>query len=222
MRITSPLYRTGLRPGDRLFLVYPRVQKSTGYDLFGVTAPTVESEGGTAWQLSQRRFADPSPDPEPQRIADAVAAAALEAAAGGRSRAVVLILGPDAADASRHRPQVVRRFLDRLRVPLAVWYVEQVEVSLEEARRSRPGVGEEAVAAERRRRLEAVRGDWGEVTDVDGLTAWVAAAEALRRSVAGQAVLWIEGSHPPGAVALGEAPDGVRLLGVGDAAPDSR
>jgi hypothetical protein len=222
MRITSPLYRTGLRPGDRLFLVHSRVEKSTGYDLFGVTAPMVERNGGTAWQLSQRRFADPSPDRVPQRLADAVAAAALEAAAGGRPRAVLLILGPDAADASRHSAARVRRFLDRLRVPLAVWYVEQLEVSLEQARRSRPQVDAAAVAAVRGRRLEAVRESWGEVTDVDGLAAWVAAAEALRQAVARQAVLWIEGAHPPGAVALGAAPDGVRLVGVGDAAPETR
>jgi len=240
-RFNSPLYGVGLRQGDRLFLLHPSVQKSTSYDLFGITSPLLATNGGTAWQLASRRFVDESPGDLPQRLADAVAAAALEAAAGGRPRAVVLLLGPLAVDESRHTPQVVRRFLDRLGVPLAVWYVEQLDVSLrlaEEAAATRaeerrklvpPGerveveaVDPQAIAEARRRRLGAAREAWGEVADVDDVAAWVELNGDLRKSVARQAVLWIDGAHPPGAVALGAAPPGVRLVTVDDVAGGGR
>lgn len=230
----SPLYGVGLRADDRLFLVNPRVQKATSYDLFGVTLPLDAADGGSAWQLATRRFVDAAPG-RPQRLADAVATAALAAVGGGRPRAVVLILGPQAADRSLHPPATVRRFLDRLRVPLAVWYVEQLDLTVRQAREAAvaaaearqavvpPGVeitpervDEEAIAAARQGRLAAARERWGEVTDVDGLAAWMEVCGELRQAVGRQAVLWIEGAHAPGEVTLGEAPAGVRLLAAGD------
>src|SRR5204863_4406612 len=56
-----------------------------------------------------------------QRLTDAVAAAGLQAAAGSRARAVVLVLGPDPKDESAYRVDEVRRYLADLRVPLLVW-----------------------------------------------------------------------------------------------------
>lgn len=57
----------------------------------------------------------------PQRLADAVAVAGVRALEGTRRRAVVLLLGRDRADASRHEAAAVRRYLAAVGVPFYVW-----------------------------------------------------------------------------------------------------
>lgn len=58
----------------------------------------------------------------PRRTADAVAIAALEASGANRARAVVLVREAGTRDHSQHDPDAVRRYLDRLQVPLAIWF----------------------------------------------------------------------------------------------------
>jgi len=112
----------------------------------------------------------------PQRTADAVALAGLLAAGGGRPRVVVLVLDPSTPDRSRQTPAQVRRYLRLLQVPLRVWSVGGGEA---------PGWG----------KVEPV-GDWEDLR---------AAVAALRRDLRQQAVVWVEGRHPPGAVTLAPA-----------------
>jgi hypothetical protein len=50
-----------------------------------------------------------------------VAVAALTAAQETRRRGVLLVLGPEPREASHYAAGEVRRYLERLRVPLTVW-----------------------------------------------------------------------------------------------------
>jgi hypothetical protein len=220
-RPDSPLVGIGSKAGDRLFLVRPEADPSlSGYLLFAISPPIDADEGGLAWLLTYLRMGQ-AEDPAPQRRADAVATAGLRAAGGGRPRAVLLVLGPGSADASRFAAPTVRRYLQRLRVPLEVWYVESLAVSLrdgaDDGGADDGGAGDEAVTLEqveaaRRQRLARVRQAWGEVRDVDDVTAWLGAAEAFRDALARQRILWIDGLHPPSAVHLGDAPPWVHLV----------
>jgi hypothetical protein len=184
--------------------------------LFGISPPIEGSEGGLAWLLTYLRMEE-SENAGPQRLADAVATAGLRAAGSGRPRGVVLILGPGDTDASRFQAGRARRFLKRLRVPLDVWYVERVAVSLELARQaarqaeSEPPTLEDVEAA-RRQRLARARRAWGEVRDVESLTAWIEAAEGYREDLARQRLLWVDGIHPPASISLADAPPWVRLM----------
>jgi hypothetical protein len=231
----SPLLATGLLPDDRLFLVAPRVDPSrSGYLLFGVSKPVGGERGGLVWLLTRLRL-ESAGDGGPQRLADAVATTGLRAAAGGRPRGVVLVLGPGGDDASFFDARRAARYLELLHVPLRIWYVEIPEVTLkwlqtdyyqaatlaqEAVEQGRP-VPEvppiptlESVREARQRRLRLVRQTWGpEVVDVDGLTPWVEAARSVREDLGRQRILWIDGVHPPSEVELAGAPAGVRLAG---------
>ena len=59
-----------------------------------------------------------------ERIADAVAVAALTASERNARRAVVLIVGPDAKESSALPAAQARRFLTSLKVPLFVWSID--------------------------------------------------------------------------------------------------
>lgn len=121
-----------------------------------------------------------------QRIADAVAVAGLAAAEGGRRRAVVLVLGPRARDASRISPDEAIRFLGRLGVPLRVVSV---------------GGGHSPEAARWRAAKPAIvgRGLAGEL-------------RTLLEELGRQRIAWVEGAHLPQAVALGPLAKGIRLV----------
>ena len=111
--------------------------------------------------------------PVPQRVADAVAIAGVVAATGNRPRAVVLAFDPGTPDSSRHRPDEVRRFLARLHVPLFVW-----------------SIGGDAGP------------EWGEVAPIGGWEGLQQAVRQVRRTIDSQAVVWLDGRHPPQAVEL--------------------
>jgi len=229
----SPLLSVGMLPDDRLFLVAPTVSPSrSGYLLFGVSQPVDGRRGGLAWLLTRLRFEGEGA--APQRLADAVATTGLRAAASGRPRGVVLVLGPGGEDASRFDARRVVRYLGRLHVPVRVWYLELPEVMIERARVAvaqaaaraaqvaergdpvpdvPPLPSLEAVSAERRLRLARARQTWGAVVDVDGVRPWVGAAGDFRDALARQRILWIDGVHAPSQVRLAGAPPWVRLAG---------
>lgn len=209
----GPLLETGLTAGDRLYLVRPTVEPSeAGYGLFGISEPlTLERGGGSAWLLTHLRHGAAG---GPQRLAEAVATAGLWAAGSGRPRAVLLLLGPDAVDGSELTPRQVRRFLRRLGVPLVVAFVEQLDVTLTGGERRRRRARREA-ERERAERVAAARADWGAgVVDVAGFRDWVDLHRDLRRDVARQRILWVDGIHAPAAVRLEGAPDWVEPLAV--------
>ncbi|MBK8594626.1 MAG: hypothetical protein IPP07_11985 [Holophagales bacterium] len=120
-----------------------------------------------------------------QRIADAVAVAALSAAEANRKRAVVLLLGPDAEDRSLRSPDEVMRFAGRLGVPLRVWSVGDF------------------------RSPEAK--SWGAEVLVSSRLSVESAVSRLLEVVNRQRIVWLEGAHLPQDVALGPLARGIRL-----------
>src|SRR5215212_644842 len=104
------------------------------------------------------------PEGGPQRLADAVAVAGVQALGGAKRRAVVLVLG-DEPDESRHAPDVVRRYLQRIGVPLRVWSLVGVRPSMKVT--------------------------WGEVLDVSNPDRLRIATEDLRKLLNEQRIAWL-------------------------------
>lgn len=122
----------------------------------------------------------------PQKLADAVAVAGLQACATGRPRAVLLVVAHGAKDVSRYDAAAIRRYLAALRVPLFVWSAGTPD--------------------------PAIKAAWGTVEDFtirDGLDRGF---RALARELETQRIVWVEGRHLPQAIALAPAaPRDVRL-----------
>lgn len=127
----------------------------------------------------------------PRRLADAVAVAGLAASAGRRPRAVVLIHNGETPDESVHDPVTVRRYLDRLQVPLLVWSPEHP-----------PDAG------------------WDEVQNISSRHELVRAMGDLRTLLDRQVVVWLEGRHLPQEVELSPA-GAARLDLVTGSLPDA-
>ncbi len=165
--------RVQVPDGAHLRLVWPvaesRRQGELRYDLFATSPERTAADGGLLEQLRLAAMLPPSS--APPRLADAVALAALTAAQPGRRRAVLLVLGGDAVDASTYDVARVRRFLDRLRVPLVVWST--------------------AAAS------PAVAAAWGEVEAVTSLPRAESAARRLEALLGRQRIAWVEGRHLP-------------------------
>lgn len=115
------------------------------------------------------------------RISDAVAVAAVAAAAGGRPRAVVLVVGREYPDGSRFSAKEVLAFLDVLGVPLHVWSTGRIE----RGRRSEDRVPLSHATP------------WGRARDISSLARLRDAVAALRRSLDSQFTAWIKGDHLP-------------------------
>ena len=181
-----------LAPGDRVRLLSAsalrRVSEGVPADLFSPSRDFTATDGGLDRLLNRIGFAaEASPG---QRLADAVAVAGLQAAAGNLPRAVVLVLAPAPNDASRFKPAAVRRYLAALRVPLHVWYVGQVVT---------PGVSA-----------------WGEIEDISSRPKLIDAIARLRADVESQRIVFVEGLHRPQTVRLAPEAAGVEPVGGGD------
>ena len=123
----------------------------------------------------------------PERIADAVAVAALQVAGGNQPRAVVLICSNDPADESQFSATVVRDYLRRIGVPLFVWCV---------------GAGNCA----------DVRARWGDLEEIGTDTDLRRAISKLKKELKHQRIVWVEGSWLAQDVVLRHPIEGVRLL----------
>ena len=223
-RAGSKVSRTGLRNGDRMYLMLPVATPapgSTPYDLFPLSQALSVKSGGSAWILTGH------PGPEigspGQHVARAVAVAGIHAASGNRPRAVVLVLGPAPDEASPFPPEVARRFLARLRVPLEVWYVEKSWKAMRGEERRAFWKGQEDVprktrlvvrnhAEDRARRRDLAAAGWGMPRDVDSLETLLEEARRLREGLEHQRVLWVAGRFLPHDVSLADARGGVELL----------
>jgi hypothetical protein len=95
------------------------------YSLFAPTIDFSSTRFGMAWLVTRGLKPKPSSD-APRRYADAVGVAGLAAYQSGRRRAVILVL-EKTADLSVSSPEMVRRYLERLGVPLFVWSIGHVE-----------------------------------------------------------------------------------------------
>lgn len=120
----------------------------------------IEGKLGTHKLLTGRG----GPKKNEHRYADAVAVSGVYAALGARRRAVVLVIGNE-KDKSRQSPAVVRRYLERIGVPLQVW-------SLVGAKKEVTDV-------------------WGEVVDISNAAKLAKATEELTRELERQRVAWL-------------------------------
>ena len=202
-RPTARRSRTGARlddirslrfaDGDSLRFAFPTTEISSGdgasLDVVPVSLNVADLGGGDFRELVSRYlFPEEDIPTHRQRVADAVAVAGVRVAARHRVRAVVLILGGDTEDASRFSPQQVRRFLAALRVPLFVWAPVDT-------------LGAEPYEG------------WGEVEDISKGSAFLKAIQRLRRHLERQAIIWVEGDHPPHEIELAPEVTGLELAG---------
>ena len=140
---------------------------------------------GTVGFVGTRRVDWPPFHRKGQRIADAVAVAALSAAEEERRRAVVLLLGPEAEDGSLLSPAEAAGFLEKLRVPLLVWSIGR------------------AASPEARR--------WPAGPTVQTARQFDGAVSSLLESLKSQRIVWVEGTHLPQAVIPAASAAGIRL-----------
>lgn len=168
-----------LEEGDAVRLVWPVQMQSTRgavlpAELFDVSRAFEARDGGLLWFLA---LSLPRTDrPSQQRLADAVAVAGLQALYANRRRAVLLVLSEQPLDASRSNPALARAYLDAIRVPLVVWTL-----------------GDPAAPS-----VSA----WGEATKVHPLGRMRKAFTDLKKDLASQRIVWVEGRHLPHSIEL--------------------
>ena len=142
------------------------------------------SDAGIAWLLT--RVEHPDQHPAEIRLADAAAVAGLEATASGSRRAVVLVLGDETADRSHHSPASVRKYLETIRVPFAVWSLKSPAT-------------------------QPLAKSWGAVEDVSSAGRLEKAVERLKADLASQRIVWVQGRHLPQEITLSEKAAGLEF-----------
>jgi hypothetical protein len=165
---------------DQMRFIWPSARSFSGpgvpAELFDASRDYTGKDGGILWLLGR---ALPETEKYDQRLADAVAVAGLQALAGNRPRAVLLVLGYEPHDFSRYDPATVRHYLGAVRVPLVVWSLG----------------GKDSFGAR----------PWGDAEDVSSAAKTQSAFERLTALLNTQRILWIEGSHLPGEITLSPA-----------------
>lgn len=121
----------------------------------------------------------------PLMLSDGVAVAAIRAAEGNGRRAVILLLGPQREDGSRFSPEIARRYLQDLRVPLVVWDL------------SGPGM--------------AAPPGWDDALPVDNTDDLVRRVRRVRYRLEEQRIVWVRGRHLPQDIELTERAKGIKL-----------
>jgi len=174
-----PTDPTSLEKEDRLRILWPVSQTIVDVDAANVLFESSRVFSGEKFSLGSLllRVEYPTESSAPRCFADAVAVAGLRAASGYSRRAVILVLGSQDRDESRSDPAAVRRYLERLRVPLFVW--------------SLAGNGKGVPAAA-----------WGEFDDVSSVATFTRAFDRFRKELARQSIVWLKGRHLPQEIAL--------------------
>jgi hypothetical protein len=174
-----------LQPGQKIRFCWPVTlpadEVSESYDVFLRSGDLVAKSGGLLRLLTVPNAPAVSNKP---RFADAIGVAARSASGRNRARAVLFLYG-GSPDSSRLAPEVVRRYLAKLRVPLYVWAVD--------ARSARK--------AER----------WGKVTLVRNYLDFLAAGRTLLDDVANQRIVWVEGVHLPQSITVSPRASAIRI-----------
>ncbi len=134
-----------------------------------------------------------------RRLAEAVAVAGLSAAGLERRRAVVLLLGSGAVEEGSIDAARARRYLSRLRVPLFVWSIGR------EAEGPDSGLPAAGVPGD-------ARPDWPEAVPVSDVFRFSEAVQALKKGLAAQRIVWVEGRLNPASIELTPAATGVALV----------
>ena len=121
----------------------------------------------------------------PLMMSDAVAVAAMRAAEGNVRRMVVLMLGRQREDGSRFAPEIARRFLEDLRVPLVVWDLSGPSAD--------PPAG------------------WGDLKPVENVDDLVRQVRRIRYRLGEQRIVWLRGTHLPQQIELTDRARGISL-----------
>ena len=160
-----------------------RVVGDNPYDLFTHSQKYVGEYGSLHGWLTTMEQPDENVDN--QRLADAVAVSAVTAAGSNRRRAVLLVLGSEAEDASEATPEAVRRYLRALGVPLFVWDLDPSASSTS---------------------------SWGEGEDVSTARLMARASSKIFHQLKRQRIVWVEGKHLPQQVSIIETNIGMQPL----------
>lgn len=174
---------------DRARIVWPvarRYGSPAVAELFDLSQDFAGRDVGFHFLLTRVYY--PTNENPPLRFADAVAVAGLQAFGGYSRRAVVLVLGSAMRDQSRSTPEAVRRYLERIRVPLCVWSLSKSE--------------QEAASCAL----------WGPAEDISSFSKLRQAVSRLKENLEAQYVVWLEGRHLPQDIALSEKAEGIQLL----------
>jgi hypothetical protein len=189
-----------LLEGEQVFFVFPNYKRSvtgeTTSKLFPISQAFTARDGSYASLLTRVSAPEPS---GPRRVTDALAVAGVEAANGNRPRAVVLILGHEAADTSAYQVTEVLRYLAELRVPFIIWWTGHPAAS--------------TTTSENRRPLR-VETPWGMADDISSITRIQEAVANLRSLIDSQLTIWVEGSHLPNRIELSKKAKRLRFAGA--------
>jgi hypothetical protein len=182
--------RTTLARDDHIRILWPVARRfvdaGTANELFEVSQEVSGKSASFRFLLTQVDY--PGEGELPRRLADAVAVAGLRACGSYSRRAVVLVVGSSVTDQSRYEAGPVRRYLERLHVPLSVWSLAP------------PGAASAAAAA------------WGEAQDISTWPGLKFAVERLRNELERQSIVWLGGRYLPQDIAFEDAGDGIALV----------
>jgi hypothetical protein len=172
--------------GDRVVIINPQAKLSTEPGASGIIFPTSSSfnltDKGLHWLMTRIAFTEETSNE--QRLADAVAAAAVRAAATKARRAVLLVIDARVQDSSQFTPEAVVRYMQRIQVPLVVWQT---------------GNPKKATNV------------WGAGHMVGNYNVVLGATRELQNLLASQRIAWLEGQHLPNEINLSESAQGMRL-----------
>ncbi|HJQ38305.1 MAG TPA: hypothetical protein VKB93_14305 [Thermoanaerobaculia bacterium] len=163
LRIAS-IYKSYALPDTQMRFIWPSARQvqlnesQSAVNLFHRSQVAKGSDG------TLRMLTLYGPDAVSEQFADAVAVAGVQAIGGAKRRAVVLVLGEE-KDESRRSPAEVRRYLERIGVPLLVWSLARITPEMENA--------------------------WGEVTDISTADRLLHATEDLRKMLDDQRIAWL-------------------------------
>lgn len=196
----TPAYsRTGIRldEGDTVRFLSTRPTRVTGgslpYDLFPISTPFTREHGELPYILTHVDLGAPG---ESQRIADAVATAGVQAAAGNRRRLVLLVLGHRWKDESQLSVADAKRYLESLGVPLVVWST---------------GAAQSRTISDDRLPT-VIKTEWGKARNVGSITRLLESTGRLLETLSDQRIVWVEGNHLPTAASLAKGSEGVELI----------
>lgn len=167
-----------------------RVVGDNPYDLFTHSQKYLGEYGSLHGWLTTMEHLDEGV--ESQRLADAVAVAAVTAAGSNRRRAVLLVLGSDAEDSSEATADAVRRYLHALGVPLFVWTLEPTTYQTS---------------------------SWGKSEDVSSARLMARASSKIFHRLKRQRIVWVEGKHLPQQVSIVGTSHGMQPLARQDLHP---
>jgi hypothetical protein len=198
----NPAYaRTGIRlgPGDAVrFMSAAPTRVASGslpYDLFPISTPFGDDDGELPKLLTHVNLGSAGGD---QRLADAVATAGVQAAAGNRRRLVLLILGHRWEDASQLSVADAKRYLESLGVPLVVWTT---------------GAAQSRTISDDRLPI-TMKTAWGRARNVSSITRLLESTTGILETLAEQRIVWVEGDHLPSSLRPAGRSRGVRAIEI--------